>query len=222
MRMIGDQNNGTYLKVRNAMKKMIQLMLSFITGITLIGCGATAKEIRAKSLSERSDVFHEVKEEGITPKGFVDVVIKASIKTHLEGYYALESKESLHGKPGYPFVLNIDGQSATWKVDGQKDIKPKYDEKGKTIPDPEAGEGMKYVLEKKIRLTAGSHRLFFGLPEDDYAFEADILLKEGELNILEFQPVYKSKRMPYRMPTFLKGIQRYEMFLDGNPIQLKS
>lgn len=201
------------------MKKMIQIMLSFITGIVLIGCGATAKEIRAKSLSERTDVFREVKDESTPPKGFADVSITASIKTHLEKYYVLESKESLHGKPGYPFVLNIDGQSVTWTVDGQKDSQPKYDEKGKTIPDPEAGEGIKYILEKKIRLTAGSHRLFFGLPEDDYAFEVDILLKEGELNILEFQPVYKSKRMPYRMPTFLKGIQKYEMILNGNPIQ---
>jgi hypothetical protein len=209
------------------MEKMINLMLALITGLILIGCGATAKEIRAKSLSERSDVFHEVKEEGITPKGFVDVVIKASIKTHLERYYVLESKESLHGKPGYPFVLNIDGQSATWKVEGHEDIKPKYDEKGKAVPDPETGDGIKYVLEKKIRMTAGSHRIFFGLPEDDYALEANLVLKEDGSNTLEFKPVYKSERKYYsirksermkRNETFLKGIKGFEIFLNGNPI----
>jgi len=209
------------------MKKIILIITTIITGIALFGCGATAKEIRAKSLSERSDVFHEV-EEGTAPKGFVDVVIKASIKTHLEGYYSLESKESIHGKPGYPFVLNIDGQSATWKVNGQKDSQPKYDEKGKTIADPEAGEGMNYILERKIRLAAGPHRIFLGLPEDDYALEANLIFKEGGPYVLEFKPVYKSARKNYsirksermkRNETFLKGINKYDIFLNGNPIQ---
>lgn len=206
-------------------------MLSFITGIALIGCGATAKEIRAKSLSERADVFHEIKEEGMTPKGFVDVVIKASIKTHREGYYAFESKESLHGKPGYPFVLNIDGQAETWKVEGKKDNTPKYDDQGKAIPDSEAGEGVKYVLEKKIRVAAGSHRIFLGLPEDDYALETDLILKEGGPYVLEFKPVYKSERKHYsirkaerfkRNETYLKGIKKFDLFLDGNPLSITS
>jgi len=209
------------------MKQVMIPIVLLIIGIALTGCGVTAKEIKAKSFGERTDIFYEAREEGVPHKGFVDVVIKASIKTHREGYYVLESKKSLHGKAGYPFVLNIDGQSVTWKVDGHEDLKPKYDEKGKAVPDPEAGDGIRYVLEKKLRLTAGSHRLFFGLPEDDYALEADILLKEGELNILEFKPVYKSERKYYsirksermkRNETFLKGIRKYEMFLNGNPI----
>lgn len=99
------------------------------------------------------------------PKGFADLVIKASIKTHLESYYILESKESLHGKSGYSFVINIDGQAVTWKVDGQKDTVPPYDAKGKISTNPEAGEGVKYSLEKRVRLAACSHRIFFGIPE---------------------------------------------------------
>ncbi|MDP2156637.1 MAG: hypothetical protein Q8K68_02875, partial [Nitrospirota bacterium] len=83
----------------------------------------------------------------------------------------LESKESLHGKVKYPFVVNIDGQAARWEVDGVKDVKPAYDADGKTSRDPEAGEGFRYVLEKKIRLRAGSHRVFFGLPEDNFSIE---------------------------------------------------
>jgi len=209
------------------MKKMVTWMTLMVLGLALVGCGVTAREIRAKSLSERTDVFREVKEEGAPPNGFVDVVIKASIKTHLEGYYALESKESLHGKAGYPFVLNIDGQAVTWRVDGHEDIKPKYDEKGKAVPDPEAGDGIKYVLGKKIRMTAGSHRIFFGLPEDDYALEANLVFKEDGSNVLEFKPVYKSERKYYsirksermkRNETFLKGIKGFEIFLNGNPI----
>ena len=90
----------------------------------------------------------EVADAGAPPQGFADLVVKAEIKTHREGYYIAESKESPHGKPGYPFVLNVDGQAAVWKVDGQKDVKPASDEKGKTSKDPEAGTGIKYVLEK--------------------------------------------------------------------------
>lgn len=41
--------------------------------------------------------------------GFVDLTINAQIKTHLEGWYLLECKNSLHGKPEYPFLFNIDG-----------------------------------------------------------------------------------------------------------------
>ena len=213
------------------MKKLILLVLSFITVIILIGCGVTSKEIRAKTQSERTDVFREVKTEEALPRGFADVVIKASLKTHLEGHYPIESKESQHGKPEYPFVLNIDGQAVIWKVVRQKESRPKYHEKGQAIADPEAGEGMKYVLEKKIRLAAGSHRIFFGLPSDDYALEANLILKEGGPYILEFKPVYKSKKGRYsmhkserfkRVETFMKGIKKYELFLDGSPIVLNS
>ena len=213
------------------MKKLILLILSLITVITMIGCGATVKDIRAKTQSERTDVFREVKTEEALPQGFADVVIKASLKTHLEGHYPYESKERQHGKPEYPFVLNIDGQAVIWKVVGQKDSRSKYNEKGQAIADPEAGEGIKYVLEKKIRLAAGAHRIFLGLPGDDYALETNLILKEGGPYILEFKPVYKSKKGRYslhkserfkRHETFMKGIKKYELFLDGSPVVLNS
>ena len=195
------------------MKKMINLMLALITGLILIGCGATAKEIRAKSLSERADVFREVKEEGAPPNGFVDVVIKASIKTHLEGYYLLEP-DTRHGKPEYPFVLNIDGQAVTWEVAGQVEDSPKYDEKGGR--NPEGGKGMRYVLIKKLQLKPGLHKIFFALPGENKSAEATITLNEKELSVLEFKPIY------YRYagnPTFERGLSRLEVFLNGNPVK---
>ncbi len=203
------------------MKKLTSYIIIAVLGIALAISNAAAneKEITAKSQGDRTDVFSEVKEEGIPPKGFADLVIKASIKTHLEGYYILESKEFLHGKPEYPFVLNIDGQGVLWKADGQRHIVPAYDDKGKANTDPEAGEGMKYVLEKRIRLAAGSHRIFFGLPEDKYSVEVEIALKEGESAVLEFKPVYRYKTRPYRIPTFLNGIKGYEVFWDGKQLQ---
>lgn len=200
------------------MKMLAKYISLVVLGITTAGCGTAAKQIQMMLQSERTDVFSEVKEEGIPPKGLVDLVIKASIKTHPAGYYILESRESLHGKHGYPFVINIDGQAVVWKVEGQRHIIPAYDKEGKTSTNSEAGEGIKYVLEKRVRLAAGSHKVFFGLPEDKYYVEVEITLKEGEPAVLEFKPVYRYKTRPTRIPTFLKGINKYEVFLNGNPV----
>jgi hypothetical protein len=82
---------------------------------------------------------------------------------------------------------------------------------GKTSRDPEAGEGMKYVLEKIIRLAAGSHKVFFGLPDEPYSTIVDISVKSGGLYMLEFKPHYWYKELPTRIPTFLKGVNKFEI-----------
>jgi len=200
------------------MKRLLIFFVAILTGLSLHGCGTTAKEIQMRAQSEKTDIFTEVKNGGTIPKGFADLVIKANIKTHIEGYYILESKESAHGKQKYPFLVNIDGQAARWEVEGIKDIKPAYEADGKTNRDPEAREGFKYVLEKKIRLNAGSHRVFFGLPEDKYSTEVEISMKDGEMSILEFKPIYKTKKIPTRIPTFLKGIDKYVVLVNDKQI----
>ncbi len=200
------------------MKKLTLFIGTVLLMSSLLGCGTAAKEIRSRSLGEKTGVFTEVSYGSAIPKGFADLTIMANIKTDIEGYYVLESKESLHGKQGYPFVFNIDGQGIEWKVDGVKEIKPAYDADGKTSRDPEAREGFKYILEKKVRLAAGTHKVFFGLPEEKYSTELEVSLKEGEAGTLEFRPVYKYKRNPVRIPTFLKGISKYEVFLNGKQI----
>jgi hypothetical protein len=171
-----------------------------------------------KSKSEGTSIFTEIRDGGPIPKGLAELTIRANIKTHIEGYYILESKESLHGKQKYPFLVNIDGQAERWEVDGIKDIKPAYEADGKTSLDPEAREGIKYFLEKKVRLHAGTHKVFFGLPEDNYSTEVEISLKEGETSILEFKPIYRTKKIPTRIPTFLTGIDKYEVFLNGKQV----
>ncbi len=200
------------------MKKLMLSIGAVLLMSSLLGCGTAAKEIRSRSLGEKTDVFKEIGSGGAIPKGFTDLIIKANIKTDIEGYYVLESKESLHGKQGYPFIFNIDGQGIEWKVNGVKDVKPAYDADGKTSRDPEAREGFKYILEKKVRLAAGTHKVFFGLPEEKYSIEVEVSLKEGEAGTLEFRPVYKYKTKPIRIPSFLKGISKYEVFLDGKQI----
>lgn len=200
------------------MNRLLIFFVAILTGLSLFGCGATAKKTRMQSQSEKTAIFTEAKDESTIPKGFAEITIKANIKTHIEGYYILESKESRHGKKKYPFLINIDGQAARWEVEGIKDVKPAYAADGKTSRDPEAREGFKYVLEKKIRLKAGSHRVFFGLPEDKYSTEVEISLKDGETSMMEFKPIYKTKSMPARIPTFMKGIDKYEVFLNDKKI----
>ena len=193
----------------NKMKKMATWILLVVLGLALAGCGATARGIRAKSFSERSDVFSEIEEDERVLHGFVELVIRASVKSHLEGFYLLE-QQTLHGKPEYPFLLNIDGQAVTWEVDS-----PNYDGKGRK--NPEGGQGMRYVLIKKLQLKSGLHEIFFALPGENKTVETTITLtlNEKELSILEFKPIYYR----YGGPTFERGVSRLEVFLDGKPIQ---
>ncbi|MEN6489679.1 MAG: hypothetical protein ABFD66_12525 [Smithella sp.] len=197
---------------------VVFILLPLMILIVLTGCGTAAKEIQIRSQSNRLDVFTEINDASPPVQGFATLTIKASIKTHLARYYVLESRESIHGKQGYPFLINIDGQAETWTAEGKKDSLPLYDLDGKTSHNPEAGEGMKYVIEKKIRLRAGTHKIFLGLPADDYIKEVDITLKEGNAYMLEFKPIYKYKDYPTRIPTYLKGIKEYEVYLNNNRI----
>jgi len=186
--------------------------------LILIGCGATSKTIKQKALNERTGVFTEIKNTSLPVRGFAVLTIKATIKTHLAKYYPLESTESIHGKSGYPFVINIDGQAAVWIAVGQKESVPPYDDDGNTSHNPEAGEGIKYVLEKKISLRSGAHKVFLGLSADNYFKEVEITLNDGDAASLEYKPVYNYKFYPHRISTFLKGIREYEVFLDNTRI----
>jgi len=196
------------------MKRYTTVIMALPMLAILLGCGATAKMITARSQSDRVDIFQEISGGEPIPAGYADLVIKASIKTHLVGYYGDESIESAHGKEFYPYLINIDGQAVHWNVQGKRHELPvKVD--GTTSRDPEAGTGMKYVLEKRVRLAAGMHKVFFGLPEEPYYAIADIALKSGESHTLEFKPKYGHKHVPVWRSTFLKGIYMYEVSLDG-------
>jgi len=94
------------------MQRLLIFFPAILAGLSLLGCGTTAQEIQARSQSEKTGIFTEVQDGGIIPKGFAELTIRANIKTHIEGYYILESRESLYGKEKYPFLLNIDGQAA--------------------------------------------------------------------------------------------------------------
>jgi hypothetical protein len=192
---------------------LMRRFISYLAGtlfvaLFLTACGTTSKMIARESRSERTDIFREVAHAEAIPEGYADVEIKARIKTPPEGYYILEPKR-LQGSRDYPFVINIDGQAAVWKVDGVTDTKPKYKTVDGRKHDPEAGEGVMYVLEKKIRLAAGPHKVFLGLPEEPYYLTIDITVMSGKSYVLEFRPRYPHKSRAYR-PTFLAGLRYYE------------
>lgn len=178
------------------MRRTAVLLVVSVAGAILAGCVTTSQFMKARSQGARTDVFEEVGEKDTVRRGYALLEIRASIKTHTEGFYLLESRDSLHGKKGYPFVLNIDGQAVVWKVDGREETIPIHFEKGGR--NPEGGAGVRYDIQKKIRLAAGSHRVFFGLPAEDYYREFDVTLKEGKSYTLAFEPVYKKQRRDTR------------------------
>lgn len=191
------------------MKRVSLSMLVVLLGIAIAGCGAASKAIAVKSQGERSDVFRELAAGESAPEGHAIVLIRAGIKTHLDGYYIVESNDSPHGKSTYPFIVNIDGQVMRWSAEGKLHQLPQYVD-GKTSRDPEAGEGMKYVLEKNILLAAGAHKVFLGLSAEPCYAVADITVRDGKAYVLEFKPVYRYKTIPVRIETFYRGISRYD------------
>jgi len=200
------------------MKRITVSALVVLLGFVLAGCGAAAKMIALKSQSERTDIFKEVTGSEAIPAGYADVIIRANIKTHLEGYYIGESKKSAHGKSNYPFLVNLDGQATPWTAKGEKHVRPAYID-GRTSRDPEAGEGMKYVLEKRLRLAAGSHKVFLGLPEESYSTTTEVTVREQGLYVLEYTPVYRYKKRPTRIPSFLAGISKYDSSVSEGAVR---
>ena len=194
------------------MKRLV-VICAVLAGL-IAGCGIASREIKMKSESKRTDVFTEVKE-GVPPKGFADLAIKASIKSHLEGYHLLESKKSLHGKKVYSFVLNVDGQAVVWEVEGEKEVTPVRDERGRRVL--EGGEGIRYNLEKRIRLSAGPHTVFFALPGEGHSREFEVTLREGESNTLDIKPVYRIDSR--KVKSFLNGVHAVDVFMDGKVVK---
>jgi hypothetical protein len=199
------------------MKKLSTFLMVIAMGATLVGCAMQSKDIRTESTNKTVVTFSEVKNESSIPQGFSDLLIKASIKTHEEGYYWLEPSDTMHGKPTYPFEINIDGQSIIWQADGKKENTPAYDERGNK--NSEGGTGVKYLLEKKIRLTSGSHLISLTIPAENKFKKVQITLREGELQVLEFKPVYKQPKLGRRYDKpFLYEIENYNVLLNGKSI----
>jgi hypothetical protein len=146
------------------------------------------------------------------PPGYADVVIKTSLKTHLPGEGTLLDFGCLHGSEFYHFVINIDGQAVTWKVAGQRENISLA--RGQHSQDE--GDGMKYALEKKIWLRAGTHRLFLGVPESNFTKTVTVNLQEGKSYTLEFRPLYPRHKAGH--PSFRNGFLGFATGINNTSI----
>ena len=185
---------------------VIALVMVAVLTTGLGGCRGRPK--LAVATPQRTDVFAEVKSPSQPPEGMVDLTIKASVKTPVPGFYLFGWKQP--SEKGFPFELNVDGQEITWRVKGTREDTPVSGPSGKL---PEGGEGIRYTLEKTIRLPAGPHHVVFGVPFEDYYTEVKISLEQGKHHTLAFEPVYAMGWRAY--PTFIEGISRTAVYLDG-------
>jgi hypothetical protein len=193
------------------MRRLAGIVALTMAALWAAGCTQAVRNADVADAMGATGVFTEAAD-GPAEPGKVDLILRISIKTHPQGFYLLESDKSLHGKPGYPFIVTIDGQTTVWRVDGQPEATPSYDAAG--IRTPEGGEGRRYALEKRLRLTAGAHMIEIDLPEEPYAQSIRVVLEErGKPYLLELRPVYQ--RPGNRRPTFLHGISRLDPFMDS-------
>ncbi|MBM4301133.1 MAG: hypothetical protein FJ121_06335 [Deltaproteobacteria bacterium] len=195
------------------MKKLMHPALLLAVVVLAANCGTAREQIRTQSKTLCEGIFCEVTTSDGPPPGYADVVIKASLKTHLPGEGALlESGSSPHGGPFYHFTVNVDGQAVTWKVPGQRENLPVV----KDRDSQDEGDGMRYALGKKIRLRAGTHQIFLGVREKNTAKTVIVNLREGASSTLEFRPIYP--RYKWGHPAFRLGFLGFSVWLDHTSI----
>ncbi len=157
----------------------------------------------------------EVSPDTRTP-GTAAVVIKATLKTHTEGFFPLEPKSHMHGKPGFRFVVVIDDKVFEWRDHGHLEKLP-FQERGKA--NPEGGEGIRYAIEKNFLLNPGRHRVTLKLPSEQISLTVPLeLIQKAEPYVLEFKPVYNGPNT--RRFGFEYGVQDMDPFLDGAPLSM--
>ncbi len=194
----------------------IRLIMLAITLMTAGGCGAdSATLIKANNTSLRTDVFEELASNGMTPRGFSDLSITGSLKTHKPGAHFLADG---HGTSDYNLLVNIDGQATVVKgILQQENSEPAK------LADPEAGNGIRYRFGKSLRLKAGSHKIIVAIPHDGVAVEKNVNLVEGSVNSLVLEPVYYSapvsrRSSAYGATHFKGGIRGIRLTLNSRGI----
>lgn len=169
------------------------------------GCATGGRVVNSPPPAPRSGIFVETTEAGPLPGGTAEMEIRMRVKTPHAGYFLLGSGGIPHGTAEYTVLLNIDGQAVEWKLSGFEETRPALDSNGTRTP--EGGKGVVYVLKKKIRISPGSHRVFFSLPAEDASTGIDITVKEKGIYSLVLAPVYgKGKRYPNGY--FTKGVRK--------------
>ncbi len=181
-------------QLRCPVRSLVKKITLFALAVSVLGCAAPSAEIKEKSESLRLDVFTEVAGTDGPREGFTTLEIRVSLKKHMGE------------EPEQPFLINIDGQAVAWMAKGVVEALP-------VSQGPEGGKGMKYQIDKTLRLSPGRHRVTLGLPEDGYARGFDINLKQDRSYVLELVPVYNYS--PSRdVSNFNYGLARYNALLN--------
>ncbi|WP_298271115.1 hypothetical protein [Geobacter sp.] len=195
------------------MKKMHMLLIMAV--MVMSGCADSSALIRTSRTSIRTDIFQELSNGGPVPAGYADLLVTSSLKTHMPGIYSVKD---IHGTPDYKLLLNIDGQAVQLRGSlREENIEPRG------LRDPEAGEGIRYMFGKKLRLKAGMHRIVIASITDEIAIEREITLADGSVNSLVLEPLYgttSGKRRPafYGVTSFSEGIKGFRVVLNGKPV----
>ncbi|KAF0215405.1 MAG: hypothetical protein FD174_4144 [Geobacteraceae bacterium] len=197
------------------MQRILLLLIMLFVVATLAGCAGNGEMIKAMSMNTRQDVFQELSAATPTPLGYSDLRIVSSLKTHMPGIY---SAKDIHGTPEYMLLINVDGQAV--QIAGSLRTATREPQ---TLRDPEAGEGMRYLFQKELRLKPGRHRIFASLPFEGIAVERVIELAEGSRNTLVLEPVYGSapeKQRPgfYGVRSFKEGIRGFWVTYNGKSL----
>ena len=99
-------------------------------------------------------------------------------------------------------------------MEGHRENASYYDKDGKKTVD--GGPGMRYKLEKKIRIASGPHKVFIALPGDDYFKEFDITLSNDALFLLDLSPIYLQDS--WRRQSYLRGMKDFKVILSAMPV----
>jgi len=192
------------------------VVLSIITMGLTNGCATDPELIKTAAIGTRTDIFEELQVGSPVPRGYADLRIVSSLKTHNPGIYPLEMKS--HGTPAYKLMINIDGQVT--EIAGV--LRKEYLEP-RGLRDPEAGEGIRYTFGKELRVKTDSRRIIIAIPEDNIAVERNLALKEGSVNVLVLEPIYGTTsptgRPTHYCPTgFLSGVDGFRLVLNGSSL----
>ena len=190
---------------------IMKFLLLAMTLTVVAGCAESSALIRANNTSMRVDVFEEITNGTIIPKGFADLHFTATLKTHKPGVYSVKD---IHGTSDYKMLLNIDGQA----VQLQGTLQAESSE-ATNLRDTEAGEGIRYRFDKKLRLKPGTHKVVLAIPADDLAIERVITLTDGSNNSLVLEPVYRRTPVKPRIgigkTSYQEGIRGISLTLNG-------
>ena len=183
------------------MKNMKKYTL-LIASLFLLGGCAASQTVRQLETQNAQGVFQVVKDaDGQPSAGYGDLKIALNLKTRNPGTFLVDTTG--YGTERYKLLIGINGQTET--VAGV--MTPESGEY-KGSKDPEAGNGVRYLFAKTLRLPVGEHRLVLALPGDKVLSEHVVKIKHG-VNALNLQPVY-GRKSSYRMIGFYGATTYFE------------